>query len=64
MTIDPKEMINGVLNAIGSMAEINFVYYQANLKAGFSQNEAFELTRSFAREITRMAFTPKEKNDD
>lgn len=64
MTIDPKEMINGVLNAIGSMAEINFVYYQAHLKAGFSQNEAFELTQSFAREITKIAFTSKEKNDD
>lgn len=64
MTIDPKEMINGVLNAIGSMAEINYVYYQANLKAGFNQNEAFELTQSFAREIVRIAFMPKEKNDD
>lgn len=40
MTIDPKEMINGILN------------------------EAFELTQSFAREIVRMAFMPKEKNDE
>lgn len=64
MTIDPKEMINGVLNAIGSMAEINYVYYQAHLKAGFDEGLSLELTKTFSREIVRMAFMPKEKNDD
>lgn len=50
--------VNNLINAVGSVAELCRVFYDACIKQGFTQNQAIELTK----QIPCAVFSQKSSN--
>ena len=44
--------MNGFLESIGTMAELQKAMYDANIRAGFTQEQSMELTKAFMGNLT------------
>lgn len=55
-----SENVKKFIDSIGAVAEANFAFYQQMIKAGFSSEQAFELTKVLVSSTLATMVKPNE----
>jgi hypothetical protein len=54
---------NEVINAVGAMAEMSWIFYSTAIKKGFSAVQAFQLTQTYLSSLMRPPISPPNQEE-